>query len=494
MKKYNNDMADNDLNNECDPNNPQDECHNRLSPDKREQEKKFTGGGLNNFLNDSLDRIVKDQCNTQGGIYNKDTDACHIEGVADLPSFSKLIGRDKYKDLILREIGSNSIPSMLLVGPFGSGKTSFAKAIPIEYAIKHNLNPKDFSDYNVIEVSGRNGINFIKDKIEHFVKAKGLAGNYKFVLLDEADDLTPDAQRQLKTTFNEIQSRNIPITIILMSNYPGRILPDITQSGRFRVLNFDAIPSDEMTLIAKKINPKIQITNQLIEFSNGNIRSLQDNLLRIEEGLQPYDYRQEDIEQLQKKIDKEETNLEIEHKKMMNQIRKDAMQIAAEYTRNSIIQDIIRLSKSDEEDAARREDVLIEALKYKGMTDSQISAEIVRVKKATDEKPKEKPSESQEFLNYWSERGVSPQRLLGQEPQSQQIQGPGFSGIKAKAYNELVKIYERSYELKNEGKEDEADNLENKSYLLIAYYEDKYHTDMGDVQRQAIKDAMNKFS
>ena len=473
-----------------DPANQDNPDCKRITPETIDKEHKLSQG-LNNFLDETADKIVKDQCDVQGGKYDKLSDSCRLPDM-NLANFSKLVGRDKYKDLILREIEKNSIPSMLLVGPFGSGKTSFAKAIPIEYAIKHKIDPVDFNNYNVIEVSGRNGINFIKDRIEHFVKAKGIAGNYKFVLLDEADDLTPDAQRQLKTTFNEIQSRHIPLTIILMSNYPGRILPDITQSGRFRLLEFGAVPPDEMKAIAKKINPNIHIDDELIEFSNGNIRSLEDNLLRVEEGLQPHDYRQEDIEQMQKKIDEDEKNLEIEHKKMMNLIRKDAMQVAAQYTRDALIKDIIRLSGSDEEDASRRENVLIEALKYKGMTDSQISTEIARVKKAGEEKPKEKPSESQEFLKYWDERGVSPQKFFG--PMNQDMGNASrFSGARAKAYSELLKIYERAYQLKQEGKVDESENIETKSYMLIAYYEDKYNIDMGDVQKQAMRDAMDKY-
>jgi hypothetical protein len=29
--------------------------------------------------------------------------------------------------------------------------------------------------------------------------------------------------------------------------------------------------------------------------------------------------------------------------------------------------------------------------------------------------------------------------------------------------------------------------------MLIAYYEDKYNIDMGDVQKQAMRDAMDKY-
>ena len=87
-------------------------------------------------------------------------------------------------------IGDGALPHLLFSGAPGTGKTTLAKVL------LHSLEVDQF-DILEINASNENGIDVIRDRITNFVSTMPF-GEFKYVLLDEADYITPNGQAALR--------------------------------------------------------------------------------------------------------------------------------------------------------------------------------------------------------------------------------------------------------------------------------------------------------
>ena len=125
--------------------------------------------------------------------------------------------RDEHqKEQVHRWVKEGSIPHLLLSGNAGIGKTTLAKVL---------FNELNINDLDVMEInaSRENNAETIRDKITNFVRMIPF-GDFKIVLLDEADYLTPNAQAILRGVMEEY---HMTARFILTCNYPNRIIPAI---------------------------------------------------------------------------------------------------------------------------------------------------------------------------------------------------------------------------------------------------------------------------
>jgi replication factor C small subunit len=113
-------------------------------------------------------------------------------------------------------IKEKTIPHLLFSGNAGIGKTTLAKVLFNEL----DVNPLDIMEINA---SRENNAETIRDKITNFVQMIPF-GDFKVVLLDEADYLTPNAQAILRGVMEEYHTT---ARFILTCNYPNRIIPAI---------------------------------------------------------------------------------------------------------------------------------------------------------------------------------------------------------------------------------------------------------------------------
>jgi replication factor C small subunit len=111
-------------------------------------------------------------------------------------------------------IKSKSIPHLLFSGAPGVGKTTLAKIL---------INQLGIDDYDVLEInaSRENSVDTIRDKITGFVQTMPF-GDFKVVLLDEADYISPNGQAALRGV---METYHASARFILTCNYPNRVIP-----------------------------------------------------------------------------------------------------------------------------------------------------------------------------------------------------------------------------------------------------------------------------
>lgn len=144
------------------------------------------------------------------------------------------------REMVNNWIKEKSIPHLLFSGSPGTGKTTLAKII---------VNQLGINSYDLLEINASrdNGVDYIRDTIEGFVSTMPF-GDYKIVLLDEADYLSPNAQAVLRGLMETYSATS---RFILTCNYPNKIMPAL--HSRCQGFHIDKIDSTEFTARVAKI-------------------------------------------------------------------------------------------------------------------------------------------------------------------------------------------------------------------------------------------------
>ncbi len=121
---------------------------------------------------------------------------------------------DAQKHQIENWVKEGALPHLLFSGAPGTGKTTLAKVLLAELGVM---------DLDILEInaSNENSVDTIRTKITNFSSALPF-GDYKYVLLDEADYITPNGQAALRGV---METYHASCRFILTCNYPNRVIP-----------------------------------------------------------------------------------------------------------------------------------------------------------------------------------------------------------------------------------------------------------------------------
>ena len=123
------------------------------------------------------------------------------------------VGNDAIKEKVSIYLESSDVPHLLFYGTAGTGKTTLAKLIA------KNID----CDLMYINASDENNVDTVREKIKNFASTIGFR-QWKIIILDESDYLTPNAQAALR---NLMETFSKTTRFILTCNYVEKIIDPI---------------------------------------------------------------------------------------------------------------------------------------------------------------------------------------------------------------------------------------------------------------------------
>lgn len=182
-----------------------------------------------------------------------------------------IVGQKHVIEPLKRFVKENNIPHLLFDGPAGVGKTTTALALIRE--VQGNMMKKGIT-YIELNASESRGINTIRTDVKDFVKKKTFGVRLRFVILDECDSMTSDAQQALRGI---MEGANVVDTrFILICNYSNKIIPPI--QSRCSLQKFKRLTEDQIRnrLMYICLNEGLilgdDVINTIIYISNGDVR------------------------------------------------------------------------------------------------------------------------------------------------------------------------------------------------------------------------------
>jgi len=164
----------------------------------------------------------------------------------------------------------SEMPHLLFSGSAGVGKTSAAICLSREILGEH------WRDYSLeLNASDERGIGMVREKVKKFSRFAGLDTEipFKIIILDEADEMTSDAQTALRRIIEDTAKY---CRFILIANNLSKIIEPI--QSRCVVFKFTRISNKEISSQLKFIAQKEKIKadekglETICDYADGDIR------------------------------------------------------------------------------------------------------------------------------------------------------------------------------------------------------------------------------
>jgi len=152
------------------------------------------------------------------------------------------------KKILTNIIETGYFPNLLFYGPPGTGKTTTIINLVNSYQEKLNQKNKELMIH--LNASDERGIDIIRSQINNFVNSKTMFNQgMKFVILDEVDYMTKNAQQALRYL---LQNFSNSVRFCLICNYISRI--DEGLQNEFLRLRFNQLPENSIITFLNKIS------------------------------------------------------------------------------------------------------------------------------------------------------------------------------------------------------------------------------------------------
>jgi len=179
--------------------------------------------------------------------------------------FDEIVLDPMNRTILSNILKTNYFPNLLFYGPPGTGKTTTIINLVNAYQSKLNMQNRGLMIH--LNASDERGIDIIRNQINNFVSTKSMFGNgIKFVILDEVDYMTTNAQIALRYLLTSYTDNNVRFCLIC--NYVSRI--DESLQTEFVRMRFNQLPESDIFAFLCKIRD-----NEQLKLSDENLVSIQ---------------------------------------------------------------------------------------------------------------------------------------------------------------------------------------------------------------------------
>jgi DNA polymerase III delta prime subunit len=251
-------------------------------------------------------------------------------------NFNEIVLEPLNKRVLTNIIETGYFPNLLFFGPPGTGKTTTIINLIDAYQTQHGQKNKGLMIH--LNASDERGIDIIRNQINQFVNSKSLfKTGMKFVILDEVDYMTKNAQQALRYL---LQNYTNGVRFCLICNYISRI--DEGLQNEFIRLRFNQLPeSDIITFLssiskAEKLSLTEKSLNLIQKLYKSDIRSM-INFMQSNQNVNPEDINIIDIDVW------ENLYISIQSKTELNKIANKINNISIKYNidKKNIIKDFL---------------------------------------------------------------------------------------------------------------------------------------------------------
>ncbi len=190
-------------------------------------------------------------------------------------TLSQIVNQKEIVERLASFVKSRNVPHCIFAGPPGTGKTTAA------LCLSRDLYGEVYREHLMeLNASDERGINVVRETVKTFARVRTLGEiPFKILILDEADNMTSDAQQALRRTMERYTET---CRFILIANYSGKIIEPI--QSRCAPFRFTYLPREEQNKYLKHIaqNEKVDLLKDgldaIYDVCGGDLRKATNSL------------------------------------------------------------------------------------------------------------------------------------------------------------------------------------------------------------------------